>query len=181
MRLQVVSCSGRLSCRFWRLGSPLQLDAGVRSNAEVRDLLDSAAISCIIGLESVSSPGDCERLIAGVDRSRVIFSLDLKGALPLASREHWPTSPLEIARLAVEMGFERMIVLDLEAVGVGGGCPTQALCRSIRERWPTLQLTTGGGIREANDVARLVEQGVDRVLVASAIHDGRISERHPAG
>jgi phosphoribosylformimino-5-aminoimidazole carboxamide ribotide isomerase len=38
-----------------------------------------------------------------------------------------------------------------------------------------LHLVTGGGVRDIADLTRLVELGVQGVLVASALHDGRIT------
>jgi phosphoribosylformimino-5-aminoimidazole carboxamide ribotide isomerase len=45
----------------------------------------------------------------------------------------------------------------------------------LKQTYPNLQLTAGGGVRGMEDVRRLHALGVDRVLVASALHDGRIT------
>jgi phosphoribosylformimino-5-aminoimidazole carboxamide ribotide isomerase len=83
-------------------------------------------------------------------------------------------SPIEIASLVLGIGIQNLIVLDLAAVGEGTGCPTFDLCREIRTRWPGVELMTGGGLRNEADVRLASDSGVDRVLVASALHDGRI-------
>ena len=81
---------------------------------------------------------------------------------------------MQIAAKALESGVRRLIVLDLADVGVGAGVGTGDLCRRLKNAYPHLQLTAGGGVRNIDDVRRLESCGVDYVLVASALHDGRI-------
>jgi phosphoribosylformimino-5-aminoimidazole carboxamide ribotide isomerase len=49
------------------------------------------------------------------------------------------------------------------------------LCRELRGVYPQLELLTGGGVRNVGDLRQLVASGCDAVLVASALHDGRLS------
>ena len=105
------------------------------------------------------------------------ISLDLKAGLPLGRVELWPSAePWAIAAHAIEaLGLRRLIVLDLANVGVGAGVGTEGLCTRLKRAYPEVQLTAGGGVRGIDDVKRLRALGVDRVLVASALHDGRIT------
>jgi phosphoribosylformimino-5-aminoimidazole carboxamide ribotide isomerase len=74
-----------------------------------------------------------------------------------------------------------MIVLDLAGVGVGRGVPTHTLCRQLLEDFPRLELMTGGGVRNADDLARLQTLGVGGVLIASALHDGSLTPEDVRG
>ena len=67
-----------------------------------------------------------------------------------------------------------MIVLDLAAVGTGQGTPTLELCGALKQKYPQLEIITGGGVNSAEDLARL-EWCCDAALIASAIHDGRLT------
>jgi phosphoribosylformimino-5-aminoimidazole carboxamide ribotide isomerase len=66
------------------------------------------------------------------------------------------------------------VVLDLARVGVGTGVGTEELCARLHRHDPALQLTAGGGVRGPDDIQALYASGVQYVLVASALHDGRI-------
>jgi phosphoribosylformimino-5-aminoimidazole carboxamide ribotide isomerase len=55
------------------------------------------------------------------------------------------------------------------------GAGTERLCRTLRVRYPLVQLIGGGGVRTADDLNRLAAAGLDIVLVASALHDGHIA------
>ena len=80
----------------------------------------------------------------------------------------WPGESEEIVAAARATGLQCLIVLDVAAVGVGAGVPTEALCQKLRTRFPELRLITGGGVRNVADLRRLERLGVEGVLVASA-------------
>jgi phosphoribosylformimino-5-aminoimidazole carboxamide ribotide isomerase len=66
-------------------------------------------------------------------------------------------------------------VLDLARVGVGEGVGTEKLCARLKQSYPDVEITAGGGVRTLDDVHLLDTIGVDYVLVSSALHDGRIT------
>lgn len=129
----------------------------------------------IVGLESVPDVATLAGIGRRIGWSRLVFSLDLKHGAPLAPSFSWAgQTPEQIAEAALTLGVKSLIVLDLAAVGVGQGVPTLALCRRLKSRYPNLELITGGGVRDIADVRHVCESGCDAVLVASALHDGRI-------
>jgi phosphoribosylformimino-5-aminoimidazole carboxamide ribotide isomerase len=65
-------------------------------------------------------------------------------------------------------------------VGVARGPGPAGICETVRNAFPDLELLTGGGVRDWDDVKRLEDAGVDGVLVASALHDGTLSFPRPA-
>jgi phosphoribosylformimino-5-aminoimidazole carboxamide ribotide isomerase len=154
-------------------GYELDIDAGIRSREDLERLLAVPGVRPVIGLESIGSRSQFEATLEGVERDRVVFSLDLMTERPIAAPD-WPTSPIEIAEIAADAGIRNLIVLDLAAVGEGRGCPTLPLCREIRRRWPSVELITGGGIRDRDDIQCAIDHGVDKVLVASALHNGQL-------
>lgn len=104
-------------------------------------------------------------------RMRPAFSVDLRAGQLVSVR--YP-DPFDLAFLAVAAGFPTLIVLDVAFVGTGTGPGTEPLVRELRKRHPAVELIAGGGIRDRDDVARLADAGADAVLVASALHDGRL-------
>jgi len=154
-------------------GFTLDVDAGVRSERDCAAVLEHPGCRSVIGLETLDSPAVLEQIVHRLPSSRLVFSIDLKQGASMGS-DRWPRAPMEIAARVMEAGVESLILLDLAAVGSGNGCPTLALCRAVRAQWPRAELITGGGIRDGGDVKGAVDSGADRVLVASALHDGRI-------
>ena len=122
----------------------------------------------VLGTESVA----CDQLepLIACWQDRSVVSLDLMNGKMLGQ---WRSqTPLEVARLAQQAGCRRFIVLDLAQVGTGGGVSTLPLCRRLRELYPDSEITSGGGVRDQQDVRALEAHGCDYALVASAIHEG---------
>jgi len=82
--------------------------------------------------------------------------------------------PESIAACAVECGITRMIVLDLARVGVGKGTGTEELCQQIASTYPHVEVIAGGGVSTKTELVRLEQFGIRGVLVASALHDGKL-------
>lgn len=130
----------------------------------------------IAGLESLDGIEVLREVLEAVGPQRLVFSLDLKEGRPLTRGAGWHKSDAwQIVQAALEAGARSVIVLDLAQVGMNRGVGTEALCRRIRNWAPDVELVAGGGIRGVEDLLRLAEAGCDAVLVASALHDGRIA------
>ncbi len=152
----------------------LLIDAGVRQPLEAVQVQVEGRIHVVVGLETCRSPADLARIVSSV--SNVTFSLDLQNGVPRFSADSsgWSHDLEEIIHQVVQANVTSIIVLDLSDVGMGTGGSTDSLCQSIRQQFPKMQLIAGGGVRSRDDLNRLNHLGVDAVLVASALHDGRL-------
>ena len=169
------------------VGAPLWLDAGSSSVETAQECLALGASRVIVGLETLTSFDALRAICDAVGGNRVAFSLDLRDAQPLATMTIAPSpdaravstvrrSDLHVtalARQAADAGAGAVIVLDLARVGSRSGLDME-LVRLIREMLPGVMLLAGGGIRDADDLARLAGIGCDGALVATAVHDGRL-------
>ena len=156
-------------------GFEMWVDGGVRSLGEVSRLLSAGAVKVIVGLESLPDVRLLVALVGEFGAERIVFSLDLKAGQPLLGDARWPAaSPLDIAHSVIAAGFTQLIVLDLASVGELRGPSTLDLCRSIRQFAPNIRLTTGGGVRHADDLVPLSAAGIDSILLATSLHNGSI-------
>ena len=163
----------------------LMIDAGVGNANQAARLADFAVTmpqgsrklaAIVAGLESIPSPQTLAEILAVVGRERLIFSLDLKLGRPLTDSPGWQgLDAWDIARKAIELGVRRMIVLDLACVGMDGGVGTEELCRRLRAADSNAEIIGGGGVRGVDDLHSLAAAGCNGGLVASALHDGRLS------
>jgi phosphoribosylformimino-5-aminoimidazole carboxamide ribotide isomerase len=64
--------------------------------------------------------------------------------------------------------------MTLARVGSGAG-PDTARIAEIRARAPGRSIYAAGGVRDAGDLAALQQLGVAGALVATSLHDGRLS------
>lgn len=148
-------------------GFQLWLDAGL--DPWLREEFPAGPARWILPLESLGTPEDLRRYGPRARQHGGVFSLDLMNGRPMnaASVAHgdWLAA-------ATEAGFRSLLILDLAAVGSASGPATLELCQEVKSRYPHLELVSGGGVRGPADVRAFAAAGVDRVLVASALHAG---------
>lgn len=172
-----------------RKGFRLWLDAGVSDAGRVAQIQSyfagkSNLDGLVVGLESVAGSQRLAEIFRAIgDPRRAVFSLDLKHGQPLtrAGCDWCSHTPLEIAECAIDGGFQRLIVLDLAAVGTRRGSTVEPICEQLRRRFPRLEIVSGGGVRDGEDLERLAAAGCDAALVATALHDGRITRSSYVG
>ncbi len=71
------------------------------------------------------------------------------------------------------MGVSQVIVLDLARVGSDEGVNIDFLKEVIAE--VGVDVYVGGGVRDINDLVELRNLGVSGVLIATALHTGKIT------
>ncbi len=157
-------------------GFDVWVDAGLRTAAEAAPLAEAGVSKFVAGLETLASPDALTDISTQYGPDRVVFSLDLRAGEPLGYRNAWRNAhAFAIATRVTALGVRRMILLDLARVGMGAGTGTEELLTRLAASCPEVDWIVGGGIRNAEDVKHLKTCGASGVLLASALHDGRIT------
>jgi phosphoribosylformimino-5-aminoimidazole carboxamide ribotide isomerase len=144
-------------------GLDLWIDNGCADRSAAEALLaEMSSTSLVLGSESQR---DASLVRALRESGRILLSLDFRGdrllgpeAL-LAEPDLWP---------------ERVIVMTLARVGSSAG-PDFARFDDMRRRSPTRRYYMAGGLRDHADLAAAEQAGAAGFLVASALHDGRLT------
>ena len=116
-----------------------------------------------------------------------IFSLDKKAGKLFAQPGNLAgATSLELIQHAFTKGAKELILLDLESVGTMAGCNHSEnelglLIQEIKQELPEIKIISGGGVRHAPDIQTLLELGCEHVLVASAIHQCKLTPDDVAG
>lgn len=118
----------------------------------------------VIGTESFE---DARTLLQALKASGGVLSLDHDAEGPLG--------PAEVHREAA-LWPDRVIVMTLARVGAREGPDFERLARAVGMA-DGRKIYAAGGVRHAEDLRRLAEIGVAGALVASALHDGRITAK----
>ena len=157
------------------IATPVWIDAGITAVARAREVDALGAARLVVGLETLQSYARLTEITTAVSGDRVAFSLDIRDGRPLAASEQLRASdPSIIAATAAAAGAATVIVLDLSRVGAGAGPDVDAV-EAVGTAVPHVTLVAGGGVRDASDLARLEAAGADAALVATALHDGRLT------
>ncbi|SNB78395.1 phosphoribosylformimino-5-aminoimidazole carboxamide ribotide isomerase [Arboricoccus pini] len=147
-----------LAARFPSL--ELWLDAGCSTPEALARQRRLPHTVCVLGSESQQDTALVER--AGAEW---ILSLDQKEGRPLdpaglfARPSLWPA---------------RVIAMALGKVGSDAGPDLQGIA-DLRSLAPDRQIFAAGGVRHEGDIEALISASAAGVLLASALHDGRLS------
>ncbi len=155
-------------------GLSLMVDAGVADLERAGKLLANHVSKIAIGTETLPHIDFVGEAVRFLGKERVIVSLDLKGGKVLSGFELGKFSnPLELLREFYGMGIGQIIVLDLARVGSGEGVNTLLLKEILK--FQGLEVLAGGGVRDITDLVELQNTNVHGVLIATALHSGKIS------
>jgi phosphoribosylformimino-5-aminoimidazole carboxamide ribotide isomerase len=163
-----------------RAGAPcgLLVDAGISDAGGALEVLALGAARVVVGLETLRTFDDLVAIVVAATAERVVFSLDLRLGRPMlhpANRAAGGAepAPMSLAGRAVAAGVTTLLVLDVGRVGTGGGVDLE-LVETLRRGFPSVRLLAGGGVGGRRDLELVRDAGCDGVLVATAIHTGRI-------
>jgi phosphoribosylformimino-5-aminoimidazole carboxamide ribotide isomerase len=155
-------------------GLKLLVDAGVEDLTKVAQLFENRVSKVIVGTETLSNLTFLKRILEFYGKEKIIVSLDLmKGKVLSKSESLSSKNALSAASSLVDLGIGKMILLDLARVGSGEGIDFD-LIKEI-QRSLNVKLYVGGGVRDISDLLLLKDFGVEGVLVASALHSGKIT------
>ncbi|HQR60964.1 MAG TPA: HisA/HisF-related TIM barrel protein [Methylophilaceae bacterium] len=142
----------------------LWLDAGVTYHRQLVAVQDMG-LTCIIGSERLETLAQLQQLHAR--DSDAVLSLDFgrQGFMGppelLENTTLWP---------------QRLICMTLEKVGSYEGMDMEKLS-CLQKLAGRRRVYAAGGVRDAVDLQRLSDIGISGVLVASALHDGKITSQ----
>jgi len=150
----------RLKAAFPHL--TLWVDSGIAELEAAAAWLDGGQNRLVIASEAQRDTALARRL---AHHPRAILSLDFRDATFLGPPELledsscWPAA---------------VIVMTLARVGSGAG-PDMPRVAAIRDAASTRQVYAAGGVRDRADLVALQRAGIAGALVASCLHDGRLS------
>lgn len=150
------------------------VDAGATHADRAAVLARAGAARNVIGTESIR-PGFLTGRESSPPDPPLVLSVDLReGELispdpGLAGRE-----PAAAAPLARALGVREVLVIDLARVGSGSGPPLDAVA-AVSTALPGVAIYAGGGVRDDADLRALESAGATGALVATALHEGRIT------
>jgi phosphoribosylformimino-5-aminoimidazole carboxamide ribotide isomerase len=157
-----------------KTGLRLMFDAGVSDLNQAQQVFWYKVSKVIVGTETLPDLGFVKQAVDTFGSDRVVVSLDLKAGKALSKLESLRSmSALELASKLEEVGVGELIVLDLARVGSGEGVDFAFLERLLER--VNLRVLVGGGIRDLNDLLALKTLGAAGVLLATALHSGKIS------
>jgi len=159
------------------LDIPVEVGGGIRTMADVEELLDAGVYRVVLGTAAVRDPDLVEAAVRRYSCSRVVVGIDAEdGEVKV---EGWEAgSGVGAVDLALEMerrGVRRIVYTDIARDGMLSG-PNIEAYRTLGQHLSKCKITASGGVSGYRDLLRLQELaplGVDSVIVGRALYENQ--------
>lgn len=157
------------------LSVPVQTGGGVRTEADVRGLLDAGVARVVLGSVAVSEPQTVSRWFQSFGADRLVLALDCRideKAVPRVVTQAWQkASSFTVAEMIegyLSVGLKHVLCTDVAKDGLLKGSNVklyQWLCRC----YPGLCVQASGGIGSLDDIRALSATAVDGIIIGRAL------------
>lgn len=152
----------------------LWVDAGATTPEQAAALARAGVARNVVGTESLGPDAPGERCVA-TSAPPAVLSIDLRDGRLISPRPDLAgREPAAAAPLATALEVRELLVIDLARVGSGSGPPLSAVAE-LAAALPGLEIYAGGGVRDDDDLRALESAGATGALVATALHEGRVT------
>ncbi|VXB67722.1 N-(5'-phospho-L-ribosyl-formimino)-5-amino-1-(5'-phosphoribosyl)-4-imidazolecarboxamide isomerase [Luteimonas sp. 9C] len=161
-------------------GLRVQTGGGVRTEDDVRRILDAGAERVVVGSLAVREPARVLQWIETFGAEHVTVALDTRqgrdGVWHLPVHGWTETADATLDVLAVRYaqgGLRHLLSTDIARDGMLSG-PNLDLYAHLKALVPTLEVQASGGVRELADVRAAKAQGCGGIVLGRALLEGRL-------
>jgi len=155
---------------------PVEWGGGIRSRADIRELLDRGVNRVILGTRACADPAGMKELVREFGKAMVVGIDARDGKVQVKGWvETTDVTALDLARRMEDSGVSTLIYTDTATDGMLGG-PNLPAVRAFCEAAPACRVVASGGVSEPAHVAALAAldmPNLDGVIVGKALYDGR--------
>jgi phosphoribosylformimino-5-aminoimidazole carboxamide ribotide isomerase len=159
----------------------VQTGGGIRSADDVQALLDGGAQRVVVGSVAIRDPRQVCTWLARFGAERLVVALDARcdadGRWRLPVHGWTESSEAELFMLLdiyAEAGARHVLCTDITRDGMLNG-PNVELYATLCRLYPTLALQASGGVRNADDLARLRRSGCAGAVAGKALLERALS------
>jgi len=155
------------------LDIPVQTGGGIRTMADIDEVLSLGAARVILGTSAVRDPGLVEQAVSKYG-ARIAVGIDAKSGL--VAIEGWEQTSrftaVDFAERMEKLGVETIIYTDIARDGMLAGPNLEAMAEM--QRSVSMAVIASGGVSSIDDLIRLKQTGVAGAIVGKAIYTGAI-------
>ncbi|MFD1006679.1 1-(5-phosphoribosyl)-5-[(5-phosphoribosylamino)methylideneamino]imidazole-4-carboxamide isomerase [Oceanisphaera ostreae] len=160
---------------------PVQIGGGIRTEQDVKDLLDIGVQRVVIGSTAVKNPEMVVGWLKQYGPDRIVLALDINitadGEKKIAIAGWQEDSGITIEALLehyLPAGLCNVLCTDISKDGTLTGSNV-ALYRELAARYPTISWQASGGIGNIDDIKALTNTGVAGVILGRSLLEGKFS------
>lgn len=152
----------------------LMVDAGISDIIKAEKMIETGISKVIIGSETLDNLDFIKKSIKKFGQNSIIVSVDIKEGKLLSNSKRISSMQFnEFIQRIDKLGIKEIILLDLDRVGTQSGINFELIKKFLK--MTKMNIFVGGGIRDIQDLDRLKKFGIYGVLIATILHNGKIS------
>ncbi|MDG3087690.1 1-(5-phosphoribosyl)-5-[(5-phosphoribosylamino)methylideneamino]imidazole-4-carboxamide isomerase [Vibrio hannami] len=159
----------------------IQIGGGVRTEQDVKDLLDAGAQRVVVGSTAVKEPEMVKGWMEKYGAEKIVLALDINidkfGNRRVAVSGWQEDSGVSIEELIenyLTVGLTHVLCTDISRDGTLAGSNVE-LYIDLCNTYPQIQFQSSGGIGKLEDIEALKGSGVAGVIVGRALLDGKFT------
>ena len=156
-------------------GLKIQLGGGIRSIDSITEAFDFGINKIILGT-SILNKKFAREVMQKFEPNKIIFGLDVElknNIFCLASHGWNEVSDIDIFDFIDEIKPVHVLVTDIAKDGMMSG-PNYDLYSFLKGKFPHLKIIASGGIRDINDVQKLISIKIEHAVIGKAIYEEKI-------
>ena len=153
----------------------VQLGGGIRSIDSIREVFDLGINKIILGT-SILYKEFAREVMHRFNPNKIIFGLDveLKNNIYCLASHGWnEISDINIFDFVDEIKPIHVLVTDISKDGMMTG-PNYDLYSFLKSKFPNLKILASGGIRDINDIQKLISIKIEHAVIGKAIYEEKI-------
>ncbi|MCL1124885.1 1-(5-phosphoribosyl)-5-[(5-phosphoribosylamino)methylideneamino]imidazole-4-carboxamide isomerase [Shewanella surugensis] len=157
------------------LQTKIQVGGGIRSEAQVAELLDLGVSRVVIGSLAVSQPELVQSWFEKYGAETICLALDVNindNGEKIVAVSGWQSGGGKTLESLVAQftpfGLKHALVTDISRDGTLSGANTQ-LYQEIAKAYPDIQWQASGGIANIDDVAAVRDSGASGIIIGKAL------------
>ncbi|NLE26243.1 MAG: 1-(5-phosphoribosyl)-5-[(5-phosphoribosylamino)methylideneamino]imidazole-4-carboxamide isomerase [Clostridiaceae bacterium] len=155
------------------LNIPVQTGGGIRTMADIDDVLGSGISRVILGTSAVKNPEIVSEAVKKY-QNRIAVGIDAKDGF--VAIEGWEKTSgvkaVEHAKNMEALGVQTIIYTDIATDGMLSGPNLLAMAEMVKK--VDMEVIASGGVSSLKDIRHLKEVGVAGVIVGKAIYTGDV-------
>ena len=162
-------------------GLKVQTGGGLRDLSHIHRLLDGGVERVVIGSLAVTNPQMVKFWLSDLGADRIVLALDVNigdDGIPYPATRGWTEAAdrtlWDVLDDYVSTGLKTILVTDIGRDGalVGGNID---LYKAIREKYPTLDLITSGGVGTLDHVRELKSLNPHGIIIGKALYEEKFT------
>ena len=160
---------------------PVQVGGGVRTAADVKQLLAAGASRVVVGSVAIREPETVQGWLRTYGGDKIVLALDVainaKGDKTLPSHGWIEESTITLEQVLdgfIAAGAKHVLCTDISKDGTLQG-PNVALYAELVQKYPQIQWQASGGVGSLADIKALKPTGVAGVILGRALLEGKFT------